>query len=471
MRGVDLIWLVIGVMVAAGHLFTGALTLLTARKARPIDILFAGLLFIAAWYSLWTALIHAGFALTWPWIMGLMSLLPGFIGPGLFILTLQITRPERKLPWWAWATIPFGAPATLYSLLMLGDMDLARACAEALLAHGMFPDPTILFLWRLHSAQLAIFAAISLGLVVHGLFRPVSDDARELTRAWLGGILAAMGAILVANVIPSFVHDLSSARLGPLLSLPTIAVAWHAVKRNREHAERLERHAHKIRPYLAGPLRDLLRDTGAPETLSGQMVEQTLLLADIRQFTALCERLPAVEVVHFLNQYMGTMAAVVARNEGTVDKYIGDAIFAVFPPGPQRDDAERAMRAAREMLEALEKFNQWWNGQSGRAPVRIGIGLHRGRMVQGTIGSPDLKQFTVVGDTVNTVSRVEALTKELKVNILLTREVKKKLPTKERNALRSCGLQPVPGRQEPLSLWTPDGVQPEAARTRGATEG
>jgi len=466
MRGVDLIWLVIGVMVAAAHLFTGALTVLTARKTRPLDLLFAGLLFVAGWYSLFTALIHAGFALTWPWIMGAMSLLPGFIGPGLLLLTLQITRPERGIPRFAWGFLPLGGFATAYSVLMLRDPAVGRACAEALLEKRLFPDPTILLLWKLHSAQLGAFGVVSLGITLHGLIRPASPTALELTRAWIGGIFAAMGAIVVANIIPIFVHDLSSARLGPLLSLPTVAVAWHAVRRTRDLAERLEQHTNRLRPYLHKALQDLLKNEGMDSgTLSGRLVEQTLLLADIRQFTALCEKLSAVEAVQFLNQYLTTMATVIGRHGGLVDKFIGDAIFAVFPPGDGRDDAARAYDTARDMLLALDMFNSWWTGL-GHEPIRVGIGLHRGRMVQGSIGSPEMKQFTVVGDTVNTVSRVEALTKELRVSILLTREVKKKLDPVVRGALRSCGTHRVAGRKEPLSLWTPSeasgGAVPEA---------
>lgn len=456
MRGVDLLWLVIGVAVATAHAFTGALTLVTANRRRGIDLLFSGLLFVAAWYSLWTALIHAGFALQWPWMMGLMPLLPGFIGPGLLIITLQITRPDRPVPRWAWATLPLGGLATAYGVILLAEPEVARAAAEALRDGHLWPDPRVLALWHMHSAQLAALGTLSVGLAVYGLLRPVSPEALELTRAWAGGIVAATCAIVVANIIPTFVDDLSTARLGPLLSLPTVAVAWHAVRRTRDLADRLERQAHKVKPFLPHALQDILRqDSSVPTTLSGKTVELTLLLSDIRQFTSLCERLPPTDVVHFLNQYLTLMSDVVARHGGTVDKYIGDAIFATFLPRDRHDDAQRAYDAAMDMRRALDEFNLWWSAQ-GRPPIRIGVGLHRGRVVMGSIGSPHMKQYTVVGDPVNTVARVEALTKELGVTVLLTRDVKRRLDPKVRNRLRSCGMRPVAGRREQVSLWTPE---------------
>lgn len=470
MTGLNLFWLIIGVFVAAGHLYAALFTWLTARPARTIDRLFSVLILFGAWYCLWSTLMHDGFGRQWPWIMGLMPLFPGYIGPGVFLLTLHITQPHRRPPWWAWVALAFGGFATAYGLRMLLNPEVAAEAAEAL-AHGHPPsDPIVYALWRIHTLQLAAFGLASLGLVSYRLWRPVSAAAHDLTRAWLGGVASALGAILVAGVIPAVTGQVAISRVGPLLTLPIVGVAWSAVRRTRRLADDLEVQQAKVRRYLPPTLRDAL-NRGA-ETLQGQLVERTVLMSDVREFTTLAERHPPIEVVEFLNRYLSTMAAVIGQHGGSVDKYVGDAILAVFEPGPNGDDAARALACAKAMEDALELVNAWW-ATRGEPPVRIGIGVHRGRMVLGNIGSPDMMQFTVVGDTVNTASRVEAATKDHGVTILATDAVVHALPAAARSAWASVGRTAVRGRRSDLGLWTDAvsaarmGRRPEAAPAPG----
>jgi class 3 adenylate cyclase len=447
----DLTWLVIGTMVAAAHLYTAALTWLSARPLRPIDRLFSALILVGSWFCLWSSLIHAGFAIQWPWMMGLMPLFPGYIGAGLFVLTLHITQPHRPPPRWAWLTFPMGSFATAYGLRLLMNPDIAASEAIGLYHGKVFQDPIVHALWRLHATQLAVLGLSSIAWVIFRIVRPVSPAARELTRAWLGGILAAFGAILAAAIIPMLVDGMASARLGPILTLPVVAVAWNAVRSTRRLADDLEIQQARVRRYLPPTLRDALA-RGA-DTVQGQLVERTVLLSDIRDFTSLSERLNPIEIVEFLNRYLSTMAAVVGQNGGSVDKYVGDAVLAVFEPGPNGDDAARACAAAQQMHDALVLVNAWWATRE-QPPVRIGVAVHRGKMVLGNIGSPDMMQFTVIGDSVNTLSRVEALNKELGVTSLITGAVVAALPSKTRAGLRLVGRFPVRGRKGELDLWT-----------------
>ena len=144
---------------------------------------------------------------------------------------------------------------------------------------------------------------------------------------------------------------------------------------------------------------------------SGQKREVTVMFSDIQGFTALSERKTAQQVVDLLNRYFSLQVEVIFRHQGTLDKYIGDAIMAFWgAPTDQPDHARRALACAREMEQALMRFKQ----EVGADGVHfdIGIGLHSGEAVVGFIGSPEHRQdYTVIGDTVNTASRIEGATR------------------------------------------------------------
>ncbi len=143
----------------------------------------------------------------------------------------------------------------------------------------------------------------------------------------------------------------------------------------------------------------------------------TILFSDIRNFTKLTSELGAVQVVDLLNKYLNTMAGAIDNHDGVLDKFIGDAIMAVFGlPHTQKIDPKNAVRCGLEMIEILEKFNQ-------EIPydtiLNIGIGISTGTVVSGKIGSKKRSEHTVIGNSVNLASRLENETKKFKVNILI----------------------------------------------------
>lgn len=151
--------------------------------------------------------------------------------------------------------------------------------------------------------------------------------------------------------------------------------------------------------------------SGTMPSVGGQRKKVTVLMSDIRDFTPMTEASDPEEVVAMLNEYFSRMIDVIFRYEGTLDKFIGDAIMAVFgTPVAHADDPLRAVLAAVEMRRALRAFNDA-RLRSGKMPIEIGIGISNGEAVAGAIGSEERLEFTVIGDTVNTAARLEGLTK------------------------------------------------------------
>jgi adenylate cyclase len=157
--------------------------------------------------------------------------------------------------------------------------------------------------------------------------------------------------------------------------------------------------------------------------LGGNRSMVSVLFSDIRNFTTISEQSTAEEVVAMLNDYFSRMLDPIFRYEGTLDKFIGDAIMVVFgAPIPFENDGERAVMAAREMRRALKKYNVDRKAR-GLAPIDNGIGITKGEAISGNIGSEQRMDYTVIGDTVNIAARLEGLTKTYDYKILVNEEV------------------------------------------------
>jgi adenylate cyclase len=157
--------------------------------------------------------------------------------------------------------------------------------------------------------------------------------------------------------------------------------------------------------------------------LGGELVPVTVLFSDIRSFTSISETMEPRALLDFLNEYFSGMVESVLRHHGVVDKFIGDAIMAVFgAPVPEPEDALHAVEAALDMRKRLEQINQAFEAR-GLPAIRTGIGLHYGQVVAGNMGHVERMEYTVIGDTVNVASRLEGLTKELKADIVLSEDL------------------------------------------------
>ena len=187
--------------------------------------------------------------------------------------------------------------------------------------------------------------------------------------------------------------------------------------------------------------------------LGGVRKPVTILFSDIRGFTSISEQANEEELVRQLNEYFTPMVDCVARHEGTLHKYIGDAVMAVWGDVvdvPEAENARRAVRAALDMRAELVRLNAGWKAE-GRLELRIGIGLNHGPVVVGNIGAPIRKEFTVIGDAVNLGSRLEGVTKEFHTDLAISETVAALLG--DRFLLRTLGLIQVKGKAKPVRVF------------------
>ena len=185
--------------------------------------------------------------------------------------------------------------------------------------------------------------------------------------------------------------------------------------------------------------------------LGGEERDVTIFFCDIRDFTGLAEKLRPNEVVDLLNDYFAEMVSIISKNGGTLNKFVGDGILAIFgAPVSYGNDAERAVRTALEMLERLEEFNRK-QAEKGGVELRIGVGINTGRAVVGNVGSTERMEYTAIGDAVNLASRLDELNKELGTSILISHDTYQQIEgiihAKELQQMR------VKGREERVRVY------------------
>ncbi len=260
---------------------------------------------------------------------------------------------------------------------------------------------------------LDVCAIIVFGLMV-GIVIPRVNAVR--------GVVLSLLIVTAFIVINTFIFSHFNVWLNIIYPALTMITIYLGITVYRYITE--EREKKKIRGafqyYLtASVINEMLKDPSKLK-LGGDKKDLTVLFSDIRGFTTISEKITPEELVHLLNEYLTAMTNVVFKYDGLLDKYIGDAVMAVFgAPLDQPDHALRACRTALGMMEELKKLQKKW-AEEGKPVLDIGIGINSGDMVVGNMGSDMRFDYTVVGDMVNLGSRLEGINKEYGTNIVIS---------------------------------------------------
>lgn len=258
--------------------------------------------------------------------------------------------------------------------------------------------------------------------------------------------------------------------LGLIYQILTVGLTYSAVAVEQYVTE--EREKRKMRRaldlYLSPSMAKLVSDHPERLKLGGEKRELTVMFSDIRGFTKISEGLDPEVLVELLNEYLGAMTEIVFAHKGMLDKYIGDAVMAIWgAPLPQAQHAAHACHAALAMVERLAALNRVWTARRWE-PLRIGIGLNTGPMAFGNMGSAQHLSLTVMGDNVNLGSRIEGLTKAYGANILASESTIRGagpiVVTRELDLVR------VRGKQEPVRIYEILGPASQAAKWEGLIE-
>ena len=191
--------------------------------------------------------------------------------------------------------------------------------------------------------------------------------------------------------------------------------------------------------------------------LGGVRRRMTVLFSDIRGFTAYSEKRPPEEVVPVLNELQDELSKVIFAHDGTLNKYMGDAILAFWgaPGQPKPDDALRAIRAAHALVETVKRLETKWRGQ-GIEPFGIGVGVNTGEMIVGNMGSTMMFDYTVIGDEVNLGARLEALTRQFDANVVISEATYQAV--QEHVHAKELGEVTVKGRAKPVRIYALTGL-------------
>ncbi|PTL77025.1 adenylate/guanylate cyclase domain-containing protein [Vitiosangium sp. GDMCC 1.1324] len=377
-----------------------ALVLASIASGSPIPrIILAATLFFFAWYACVALLMRAGRYR--PWMRYASSLVDVSMGTVVALLDLRVNGPAFALS--------AGGPA-LYAVgvVMSTPRLQPRLCLFAGLA-----------------------AAAQLLVLVQFVLRPAASPE-----------LLASGAFDFYVTLAKSIFLVTSGALGMVASRSMRGL----LVRLTESAVERERVRGLLGMHVSEQVMEHLLSGRMPE--GGERRAVTICFTDIRDFTRLSESQSPEETLRLLNLYFGRMCEIVAAHGGLVNKFLGDGMLIVFgAPTHQPDDARRALAAAREMLAEAELMRE-----RGEFPdLRIGVALHRGEAVVGNVGGAQRQEYTVIGDTVNTTSRVQDLTKALGRALLLTRECREALG--DEATFEPLGAHAVKGRLQQLELF------------------
>jgi adenylate cyclase len=322
---------------------------------------------------------------------------------------------------------PFGAGS-------MRGIQLHASIADSILSNRFIrPAPR----WSTVAATLS--GAILIGLLSAVLpFSVAAGGTAAFAAAWTGGALYG------------FDRGLWLAIVQPLLAVAMALFAGTAYRYFVEDAEK-RKVSRLFGRYVSRDVYKQLMNDPSKAELGGARREMSVLFSDLRGFTSITEKGEPEALVQQLNEYFTRMVEIVFRNGGTIDKFVGDMVMALF--GAPVDDvthAEAAVKTAVEMVRELAQMNRRWAAE-GRVQLDIGIGVNSGDMIAGNIGSSAIMSYTVIGDNVNLGARLESLNKEYRSRIIISDATRSRLRTSYE--LRPLGGVVVKGKTRPVEIF------------------
>jgi class 3 adenylate cyclase len=356
-----------------------------------------------------------------------------------------------------------------FALLGLGRVALVRAATQAAMDVARF----------VLAAMACLDVPAKPRASIEALAHALAGDARQLAGAFDGAIadynlaIAALAAADASPIVRAEVlrglsraqrarhdtpHAVSNLRLAlTALDATTARGMRRDIETELEHASNLAWIAHSAGRFIGrAQLEDVLRKAG-DDGYQGELRRLTILFSDIRGFTSVSEQLAPSELVLLLNDFLTAMTRCIEHHGGEVDKFIGDAVMAVFPRDPSvPSDPIGAALAMREELTRMNRVTRKYNSKLGG--LSIGIGIHSGNVVSGLIGSPQKRSVTVIGDAVNAASRLEGMTKQLGASILVTDAVLDGVD-RDRYLLRPLGSFSPKGKRDAIAVYDVMGLR------------
>ena len=459
---------------------------------RRIAERFEQLAIVSAGYAAWSrsvAVVILGLWLAWS-IPAPLYYYYEFLLAGFIVLGWSAYHVSRRMGTEHWLIFVFAfIDMGLVTFAILSENPFAETPIPVALRYryDAFVFFFLMFSGVLHSysPRLVLWSGISIALWWSGALALAVNAPGVVTEFDLPGFEEmSFLRFLERAQAPDFIEVISRAQ-EVLVALLAAGIASFAVARSRQlvlDSVRAERARENLARYFSPDVADELaskdHDLGA-----ARRQHAAVLFADIVGFSRLSEALGPEGTIALLREWHGRLGDIVFRNGGTLDKYIGDGLMATFgTPHPRPDDATRALEAALEMAsEARRPGAGAERDASQRAqavasagaaqpsgapdspilpPVRIGIGLHYGPVVLGDIGNERRLEFAVLGDTVNVASRLERLTRELGVDLLVSRELVDRVREEGGSAERlvSLGERSLRGRAEAIEVFAPEGA-------------
>lgn len=301
--------------------------------------------------------------------------------------------------------------------------------------------------------------------------QPAYSDGLEIVLLILIGLLTAIAlprltpatgllfvaAILAATTVGNLWMWNSLGLVVPLASLLsyTLLASLFHINYGFFIESRNKRHLSKIfGQYIPRSLVEEMDASGADVSLEGENRTMSVLFSDVRGFTTISENLDARELTQLMNEFLTPITRVIQQHRGTIDKYMGDAVMAFWgAPLADKDHAEHALMAGLDMIKAVSDLEEVF-AKKGWPPIRVGVGVSSGEMNVGNMGSEFRIAYTVMGDTVNLGSRLEGLTKQYGVDMIVSEMTTNMVPG---FAFRELDLVRVKGKRKPVSIFEPIG--------------